>query len=394
MVEKTGKIALNTGYYSMEIKEYPIPEAKEDGAVIKIETFCICGSDQHFVKLPGSHPGGTQGHEFMGKVISLGENANHTLHVYGGELKVGDRIVVYPHITCGKCDTCKTYGEGICGVCDDDYIYGGVFNLDHSTQMNHDAEQWPHFKGGFAEYCYLFPGTFVWKVPDDMPSEIAALLDPCAVAMRAVEETMTSIGGLGEGFSMTSRCLVIGAGAISILTAMILREMGAKQIIITDFFDEKLEKAKQISKVDIALNVSSMTSEERVKKILELTDGGADIVINAANHPSTCIEGMQMVRKLGTYIEIGNAIDFGEGIKSELNIPAVIFEKNAHITSVVANTPQCFNRAFEFLKRWRELPFDKLITHRFNSLEEIIPTMKHMRDADFIKAACTFEEDK
>lgn len=391
MKEKMGKIALNTGYYSMDIEEYPVPEAKADGAVIKIETFCICGSDQHFVKLPGSHAGGTQGHEFMGKVISLGENANNTLHVYGGDLRVGDRIVVYPHITCGKCDTCRIYGDGICGVCDDDYIYGGVFNLDNRTQMNHDAKQWPHFKGGFAEYCYLFPGTYVWKVPEDMPGEIAALLDPCAVAMRAVEETMTSIGGLAEGLSMTSRCLVIGAGAISIMTAMILREMGVKQIIITDFFDEKLEKAKEISKVDIALNVADMTSEERIKKIVELTDGGADIVINAANHPSTCIEGLQMVRKLGTYVEIGNAIDFGKGIKSELNIPAVLFEKNAHITSVVANTPQCFNRAFEFLKRWRELPFEKLITHRFTKLEEIIPVMKQMRNADFIKAACTLE---
>lgn len=392
MGNKTGKLAVNTGYYSMEIQEYPVPEAKEDGAVLKIETFCICGSDQHFVKLPGTHKGGTEGHEFMGKVISLGEKANDTLHVYGGELEVGDRIVVYPHITCGKCDCCKTYGEGICGVCDNDYIYGGVFNLDNSVEMNHDAEQWPHFKGGFSEYCYLFPGTYVWKVPDDMPSEIAALLDPCAVAMRAVEQTMTTIGGLGEGLSTTSKCLVIGAGSISIMTAMILRQMGAAQVIITDFYDEKLKIAKEIADVDVALNVANMTSDERVKKILEITDGGANIVINGANHPSTCIEGLRMVRKLGHYVEIGNAIDFGAGIKSEINIPAVVFEKNAHITSVVANTPQCFNRAFEFLKRWQELPFDKLITHRFTTLEELIPVMKKMGDSDFIKASCTFRD--
>lgn len=392
MSEKMGKIALNTGYYSMEVREYPVPEAKEDGAVIEIETFCICGSDQHFVKLPGSHPGGTEGHEFMGKVISLGEKANDTLHVYGGDLKVGDRIVVYPHITCGKCDSCRTYGDGVCGVCDNDYIYGGVFNLDDNVEMNHNAEQWPHFKGGFSEYCYLFPGTYVWKVPDDMPGEIAALLDPCAVAMRAVEQTMTSVGGLAEGFSTKSRCLVIGAGAISIMTAMILRQMGAKQVIITDFFDEKLEKAKEIANVDVALNVAGMTSDERVNKILELTDGGANIVINGANHPSTCIEGLRMVRKLGTYVEIGNAMDFGAGITMEVNIPAVVFERNAHITSVVANTPQCFDRAFDLLKRWKELPFDKLITHRFSMLEEIIPVMKQMGDPGFIKAACTLKK--
>lgn len=392
MSQKMGKIALNTGYYSMEVKEYPVPEAKDDGAVIQIETFCICGSDQHFVKIPGSHAGGTEGHEFMGKVISLGADANKTLRVYGGELHVGDRIVVYPHITCGKCDTCKTYGDGVCGVCDDDYIYGGVFNLDSAKVLNHDAAQWPHFKGGFSEYCYLFPGTYVWKVPDDMPGEVAALLDPCAVAMRAVEQVMTSIGGTGEGFSLTSRCLVIGAGAISIMAAMILRSMGARQIIITDFFDEKLAMAKEIAHVDHAVNVAKMTSDERVAKILELTDGGAEVVINGANHPSTCIEGLRMVRKLGHYVEIGNAMDFGRGYESQINIPAVVFERNAHITSVVANTPQCFSRAFEYLKRWKELPFEKLITHRFTKLEDIIPVMKKMGDPDFIKAACTFKD--
>ena len=176
------------------------------------------------------------------------------------------------------------------------------------------------------------------------------------------------------------------------MTAMILKSMGAKQVIITDFFDEKLAKAKEIANVDITVNVAKMTSEERVAKILELTDGGAEVVINGANHPSTCVEGLQMVRKLGYYVEIGNALDFGRGLKSEINIPLVVFERNAHITSVVANTPQCFNRAFEYLKRWRELPFQKLITHRFTKLEDIIPIMKQMGNPDFIKASCTFED--
>lgn len=392
MSEKKGKLAVNTGYYAMEVKEYPVPEPKEDALIIKVETFCICGSDQHFVKLNTPHPEGVEGHEFMGKIVAMGSRANDFIHCYGGELKVGDRITVYPHITCGKCDSCMTYGDGFCGICDNDFIYGGVFNQDECDIKNHNADVWPHFKGGFSEYVYIFPGTYVWKVPDDMPSEIAALLDPCAVAMRAVEQVMTPVGGTGEGFSISSKCLIVGAGAISIMTAMILKQMGAQQIIITDFLDEKLEKAKEIANVDIALNTSKMTTEERILKIKELTGGGADIVINGANHPSSCIESLQMVRKCGYYVEIGNAMDFGAGVISELNIPAVIFEKNAHITSVVANTPACFDRAFTFLKRYKELPFDKLITHRFKTLEEIIPVMKKMRDSDFIKAVCTFEE--
>lgn len=392
MSKITGKLAVNAGYYSMNIKEYPVPEPREDAMVIKIDAFGICGSDQHFVKMESGHPEGVEGHEFMGHIIAMGERANEFIHCYGGELKVGDRIAVYPHITCGKCDSCMTYGDGVCGVCENDFIYGGVLDDGSEKIKNYNADIWPYFKGGFSEYCYIFPGTYVWKVPDDMPDEIATLLDPCAVAMRAVEQIMTSVGGTGEGFSINSRCLVIGAGAISILTAMILKQMGAEQVIITDFLDDKLEKAKEIAGVDAALNTSKLTTEERIDKIKELTGGGAHIVINGANHPSSCIEGLQMVRKLGHYVEIGNAIDFGMGIISEVNLAQVVFEKNAHITSVVANTPACFNRSFQFLKRYKELPFDKLITHRFTTLEEIIPVMKKMRDSDFIKAVCTFEK--
>ena len=172
MAEKMGRLAVNTGYYEMDIREYPIPEPKEDGLVIRIETFCICGSDQHFVKMKTPHPAGVEGHEFMGRIVSMGSRANEFIHCYGGDMKVGDRIAVYPHITCGKCDSCMTYGDGVCGICDHDFIYGGVFEQDEKEMKNHNADIWPHFKGGFGEYCYIFPGTYVWKVPDEMPGEI------------------------------------------------------------------------------------------------------------------------------------------------------------------------------------------------------------------------------
>ena len=154
----------------------------------------------------------------------MGPKANEAIHCYGGELKVGDRIAVYPHISCQHCDVCMTYGNGICS-CDNDFIYGGMLDR-REGPMNADPTVWPHFKGGFGEYVHIFPNTFVWKVPADMPSKVAAILDPMAVAMRAVEQAMTSIGGLDEGISTTSTCLVIGAGPIGIMTGMILKAMG------------------------------------------------------------------------------------------------------------------------------------------------------------------------
>jgi len=197
-----------------------------------------------------------------------------------------------------------THGPGVCGVCENGFIYGGPIGEGVGV-LNTDPFKFPNFKGGFGEYVHIFPGTFVWKIPDDMPSKIAALLDPTAVAMRAIELAMTESGVLQEGINVSTHALVVGAGPIGVITAMILHLMGVEQIVITDMVQKKLDMAKDISGADIVLNVSGMTPDERIAKVREITGGGANVVINCANHISSSIEGMQMARKLGTFVEVG-----------------------------------------------------------------------------------------
>jgi hypothetical protein len=81
--------------------------------------------------------------------------------------------------------------------------YGGSETIGKS-KISASVAEFPNFKGGFAEYTYLFPGTFVWKIPDDMPSEIAALLDPMAVAVRAIAMTQTESGVLTEALNTST----------------------------------------------------------------------------------------------------------------------------------------------------------------------------------------------
>ena len=114
---KTGKTIVITGAYEVDIKEYPVPEAADDGMVIQVEAALICGSDGHLIKVNPESPF-CDGHEFAGRIVSIGKNANRFIHCYGGDLKLGDRIAVYPHITCGKCPSCMSHGSGVCGVCD------------------------------------------------------------------------------------------------------------------------------------------------------------------------------------------------------------------------------------------------------------------------------------
>ena len=382
------KLAALTGVYEYEILEFPIPDPMEGSLVIKVEAASICGSDQHFVKA-GSDKPACEGHEFAGKIVAIDPKANDRIHCYGGELKVGDRIAVYPWITCNKCDSCMEHGEGVCGVCENGFLYGGP-TIKGGEVLNVDPFQFPHFKGGFAEYVHVFPGTFVWKIPDDMPSTIATLLDPTAVAMRAIELAMTEPGVLQEGINTSTRALVVGAGPIGVLTGMILRYMGVEQLLITDMVQKKLDMAKEISGADIALNVSGMSSEERITKVLDLTSGGANVVINCANHMSAVIEGLQMVRKLGTFVEIGNAMAMPGQKEVTISLPKVVFERNARVTGVIANYPKTFDNAFRLLKRHKQLPFEKLITHKFYSLDELLPTMKKMGDEDYLKGVIVF----
>jgi threonine dehydrogenase-like Zn-dependent dehydrogenase len=381
------KLAALTGVYQFDIMEFPVPQAMEGSLVIKTEAATICGSDQHSVRLGVEKPRNI-GHEFTGRVVELGPRANERIHCYGGELKVGDRIAVYPWVTCGHCGPCLEHGEGVCGICDNSFIYGG--GAIGPGALNCDPLQAPHFKGGFGEYIHLFPGTFVWKVPDDMSPEIASLLDPTAVAMRAIELAMTEPGVLQEGVTTTTRALVIGAGPIGVITAMILRHMGVEQLIISDTLEKKLANAKSISGADVTFNVGGLTPDERIKKLRDMTGGGANVVINCANHPSSQIEGLQMARKLGTFVEVGNPRAYGGRGEVTVDFPLVVFSRNVRVTGLVANYPKTFDRAFRLLKKHNQLPFEKLITHRFHKLEDLLPTMKKMTDEDYLKGVMVF----
>lgn len=376
------KLAVFKGPYHIDIESYEVPDVKEDGILIKIEAASICGSDGHGVKMTPDNPC-TIGHEFVGRIVKMGSKAKDSIYAFGGPLSVGDRIVPYPWITCGVCPDCLENGNGVCMICENGFCYGGRDTMGDSKITAPVADA-PHFKGGFGEYVYIFPGTYVWKVPEDMPSDVATLLDPLAVAVRAIEMAQTESGVLGEALNTNTNAVVIGAGAIGIMTAMILKIMGCKNVIVTDFNAKKLEMAKEISKCDHTIDSSKLDKDERIKYIKEkLTVGGPNLVIQCANSPAASFEGLEMVKKLGTYIEVG--VPFGFGDKQTVDFPNLVFSKNVRINSLVANGPKSFNKAFQLLERHKEYPFEKLITHKFYQLEDLMDNIKKMQDGDYIK---------
>lgn len=386
------RMAVMTGVRKLDIRSYPVPEPEEGQVLIKIEAAAICGSDQHAFNNPIPYQTAL-GHEFVGKIVKMGRNAGKSILCYDGEVSHGDRIAVYPWLTCGHCKNCLTYGRGTCTVCDTSFFYGGPV-----SPMGHEEEGWhssnpdiyPHFKAGYGEYCILFPGTYVWKLPEGMPASVAALLDPMAVAVRGIELAQTQCGVKEEALNINTNACIVGAGPIGIMAGMILKMMGVSSVTMVDGIAAKLEKAKELGAADYIVDFTMHPDrDERTRLINGYTDGGPQLVLQCANTVYAFMDALHYVRRLGTVVEIGNAADYGKTV--ECNPAALICTKHLRVMGMSANQPGTYDKAFRLLKRYRQYPFDKLFTHTC-TLDTLKETLGKMRDPDYIKGVCLFEE--
>jgi threonine dehydrogenase-like Zn-dependent dehydrogenase len=390
ITREKAKAAVWTGEGRIEVRRLPVPVAEEDGLVLKVDAAGICGTDGHLFPQSTPYPA-ILGHEVTGTVVDLGRRANRTLNVFGGPLQVGDRVVLYPWITCGKCNGCLTYGSGTCTVCQNSFVYGIPYEklgLGGTEGITSDAGLHPHFKGGFGEYLYVFPETYMWKLPEDMPSEVAVLLDPLAVAVRAVELALTSPGVTEEAFTTSSTVVVMGSGPVGVLAAIVAREMGVEQIILTGGRQQRLEIGARLSGADATIDIRETSVDERILQVRDMTGGrGADVVIQCSNSPEAFVEGLEMIRRMGTLIEVGNMVNTGHLVSID---PARhICGKHARIIGMSANSAKAFDKAFQLLKRHRKIDFLQLFTHRCR-LEGLQETLDSMDDSDYLKGLVMF----
>lgn len=391
MQKENGRAAVWTARRRLEIMEFKVPTAAEDGMVLKVDAAAICGTDGHLFPQDPPYPS-ILGHEFTGTIVDMGSKANKKINIFGGPVKVGDRVALYPWITCGKCSGCLTYGSGTCTVCEDSFVYGIPYEktgLTGIAGISSDVNIYPHFKGGFAEYAYVYPETYLWKLPDDMPSEVAALLDPLAVAVRAIELSLTCPGVIEEAFNTNSTVVIIGVGPVGILAALVARLMGVERVIVLDNRDKRLSKAVEFAHVDTALNINGMTAEDRINAVKNLTGGkGADVVLQCANTPSAFIEAIEMVRRMGTVVEIGNMVNVGSSV--QIDPARHICGKHIRIMGMSANNPGAFDKAFHLLKRHKDIDFTKLYSHTCD-LDGLEKTLNSITDPDYIKGLVKFK---
>jgi L-iditol 2-dehydrogenase len=282
----------------LRIVDYPEPQVESNGILLKTELCGVCGTDMHlyggnmaipFPVIPG--------HEFVGTIEEIGEAARD-MEVKGQPLSEGDRITVVPGTNrfCGDCYFCRFMPHKPT-LCTNRRVLG----------VNMTSAEPPHLLGGWAEKIYIDAERFwVYKVPDEVPPEVAVLTEPMAVSSRAFERAYApGLPTFGEGFGVGGTVAVQGAGAIGLLTVATAKLAGAGKIISIDMVDERLEMAERLGADHIVDMRAFKTPEERVGEVLKLTGGlGADVVVECVGVPAAVPEGINMTRRGGKYVEV------------------------------------------------------------------------------------------
>jgi threonine dehydrogenase-like Zn-dependent dehydrogenase len=339
-----GKAAVFVEPYHFEMTELPPAPVGPGGIRTKITSGGICGSDLHFWRgemepIVNGRPGPViLGHEMAGVVDTLGPDVS--TDSMGRPLKEGDRVVFTYFFPCRRCYNC---------------LRGELNHCPDRFRFRASIEEFPYCNGGFADYYYLFPGHFVFKVPDELPDEAAAAVN-CA-ASQVVYGLRIS------GMRMGDSVVIQGAGGLGINAAAAAKEMGASQVIAIDGVSSRLELARQCG-ADETIDIREYeTPESRVERVKALTEGrGADVVMEVVGYPQVIPEGIQMVRRGGAYVEIGN---IWPDSNVTLDISKVLWGQ-VRIIPATHYDPYILPVTLDFLTRTRDkYPLTDVMSHSF-----------------------------
>ena len=357
-----------------EMRTYPYPKMDHDSAIVKVDMSGICGTDRHIFLGEATELRGKSiypyigGHEVIATIEEIGANAARVMDFDGQLLQPGDRVAIAVEVNCGECWYCRNqYNNKTCE------------NQLQAYGLHPNADIAPHVRGGFGEYMFLRPKTHLFKIPEEMPTDVAVFVEEMAVAYHALARASVPFAPVNEGFGPGMSVAVLGNGPLGILHGIMASIQGAGLSIATDLSDLRLGIAKNLY-ADVTLNAAKINIEERIERVKELTEGvGPDLVIEAAGEPEAFVEALRMVRKGGTVIEVGNWVDLGKTVS--LDVMRHINSKNLHIHSVF----HCGTNWKPMLKVLQQqadrYDFPSLITHRF-SLDELVTGFGTVTDFD------------
>lgn len=342
----------------IKLTDFPYTKPRENAVILKVEMCGICGTDKHSFRGENIQYGNRPltypiipGHEIVGKIHEIGPREQPLIDYDGQILKEGDRVVILPNIGCGKCYYCK-HGFP---------PYFCPNTVDYGNQLN--CENPPYLFGGWAEYMYLLPRTTFFKVPEQLPLELAVLTEPFAVAGSSLDKAKEFSNLTTEGFRFGDTVLIQGAGPIGLAHLIKAQMLGAGNTIILDKSDFRLALSKELG-ADYTFNINNLKINELLSNIRDITGGrGADIVIECTGSPEAFIEGLQFLRAGGMYLVVG--IFVSKGLIS-FDPHKEILAKNARIIGIGGDDPNSYATSMKLMQKWNKfLSINKIVTHRF-----------------------------
>ncbi|MGB2666045.1 MAG: zinc-binding dehydrogenase [Candidatus Acidiferrum sp.] len=349
-----------------EIREFPLPEPAPGCVLVKMQMSGICGTDKHTFQGFTTQYGERkiafpliQGHENVGTIAAIGGNGEYA-DFEGIPLRVGDRVVVGANVSCGCCYYCRHDFPYCC--CENTLDYGNLLS----------AKDPPHLFGGWSQYLYVIPGSFLVKVPDDLPAEVAVLTEIFAVSV-GLDRAKQMSAFPNESFRFDDTVVVLGVGPLGMCFLMKARMLGAGTIIAVDLSDYRLNFAKRLG-ADHVINATNSSQLDRLQFVKDLTHGrGADMVIECAGVPQAVIEGLEMLRLSGLLVEAGNFSDLGE---VSLSPHRHLCSKNVRILGVSGEEPAAYGPGMRQMARYmNHYPLREFVTHRFG-LREVDAAVK------------------
>ena len=359
---KSGKIAVyDAPGKPFEVRTFPIRTPRPGEVLVKIRMSTICRSDIHswLGHRPNPCPG-VLGHEIIGDIVALGEGITHDMR--GDPLAVGDRITWSEYFIPGP----NYYTE----VLDLPQKSPGVDKYGHMAVTTE-----PHHHGGFGEYCYVLPQSWILKLPTGLTDEEATPIN-CGVATMICVAERAEIG-------MSDAVVVQGLGLLGLYGAAIAKVRGARLVIGLDTVAARREMSTRFG-VDVALDPAALGEDELVKKICGLCrPEGADAVIEVCGTPDVIPSGLKFVRTGGRYVLAG-VVNPDSFVRIDANL---LLRKLITLRGVHNYHPRNLIEALDFVVANRKrFPFHELVDGKYR-LDEVGKAMKDAAERRVLRAA-------
>lgn len=354
----------------LEIRELQISDQPGPNEVlVKLAASGVCHSDLHALDGDWDTPAPlVLGHEGAGVVIAVGSEVT--------DLALDDHVILSWTPSCQKCEFCVSGNPVLCQLANET-AYQHVF-FDGKPRLSDGAEDVKSFLavGSFGEYA-MVPASAAIRIRKDAPLAQAALVG-CAVTTGI--GAVTNTAGVEPG----STVLVVGCGGVGLNVVQGARLAGAKQIIVADVSDEKLELGRRFG----ATHLVNSREVDLLDSVRELTGGrGVDYAFEAIGLPFTIEACYEAIRRGGTAVVVGQVAD---GVKISIDPFVMSDQEKKLIGSNYGSSRQSidFPKIIDLYMEGR-VDLDSMVTDRI-TLDQVNEAFAEMRQGRGIRSVIEY----